>query len=181
MSTRKIIAALFVSVDGVVTADHTPYIDAEVGEWMAAQTAERDTLLLGRRTYQQMAAYWPTAGDSPITAQMNDTPKLVVSTTLQSADEWQNSTLVKGDPVAELNRTKHQPGKNIMLIGSATLARSLLRDGAVDELVLLVYPAVAGDGTRLFEDGHDRIPLELAGTQVFGNGLVKLTYTPAGR
>ena len=181
MSNRKIIAALFVSVDGVVTADHTPYIDAEVAGWMEAAAAERDTLLLGRQTYQEMAGFWPKAADSPITAQMNDTPKLVVSTTLKSVDEWQNSTLVTGDPAAELNRIKQQPGKNIMLIGSATLARSLLRDGVVDELVLLVYPAVAGDGRRLFEGGQDRIPLELAGTQVFGNGLVKLTYTPAGR
>jgi len=181
MSTRKIIAALFVSVGGVITADHTPYIDAEVAGWMAAEAAERDTLLLGRRTYQEMAGFWPKADDSPITAQMNDTPKLVVSTTLENVDEWQNSTLITGDPVAELNQVKQQPGKNIMLIGSATLARSLLRDGVVDELVLIVFPAVAGDGKRLFEGGHDRIPLELASTQVFGNGVIKLVYTPAGR
>jgi len=83
--------------------------------------------------------------------------------------------------VAELNRIKREPGKNIMLIGSATLARSLLRDRVVDELVLIVYPLVAGEGRRLFEGGHDRIPLALTDTHVYGNGVVKLVYTPTSR
>jgi dihydrofolate reductase len=114
---RSIIAALFVSVDGVVEAANeftAGYMDAEVGQELGAQMAERDTILLGRRTYQEMAAHWPKVGtDSPIGAEMNNTPKLVVSSTLQSVEEWQNSTLIKGDPVQELTVLKEQPGKNI--------------------------------------------------------------------
>lgn len=179
---RKIVAALFVSVDGTVEAANeftSGYMDQEVGQELGAQMAERDTMLFGRRTYQEFAAVWPGRGtDNPVGAEMNNTPKLVVSTTLDNVDEWGPSTLIKGNPVEELNRLKQQPGKNILIVGSPTLARSLLRDGAVDELVLLVFPIVFGTGKRLFEDGSDRIPLTLADTKVFANGVVKLVYTP---
>lgn len=182
---RKIVAALFVSVDGVVEAANeftAGYMNGEVGQELGAQMAERDTMLLGRRTYEEMAAHWPNVGtDTPIGAEMNNTPKLVVSSTLRSVDAWANSTLVEGDPVEELERLKRQPGKNILIVGSATLAQSLLRAGVVDELVLLVFPVVVGAGKRLFESGRDRIALTLADTTVFANGVVKLVYTPAGR
>jgi dihydrofolate reductase len=110
---------------------------------------------------------------------MNNTPKLVVSSTLESVDQWQNSTLIKGNPVEELNQLKQQSGKNILIVGSATLAQSLLRDGVADELVLLVFPTVVGAGKRLFDRGRDRIPLALTDSKVFANGVVKLVYTPA--
>jgi dihydrofolate reductase len=180
---RKMVAALFVSVDGVVespddfTAGHM--VD-EVGQELGAQMAGRDTMLLGRQTYQEFAAVWPARGtDNPVGAEMNNTPKLVVSSTLESVEEWQNSTLIKGDPVEELNQLKQQPGKNILIVGSPTLARSLLRDGVVDEVVLLVFPIVVGAGKRLFDRGRDRIPLALTNSKVFANGVVKLVYTPA--
>jgi dihydrofolate reductase len=182
---RKVVAALFVSVDGVVEAPDeftTGYMDEEVGQELGAQMAERDTMLLGRRTYQEFAAVWPARGtDNPMGAAMNNTPKLVVSSTLESVEEWQNSTLIKGNPVDELDRLKQQPGKDIGIVGSATLAQSLLRDGVVDEVVLLVFPIVAGTGKRLFEDGRDRIRLALADTKVFANGVVKLAYTPTNQ
>ncbi len=182
---RKIVAALFVSVDGVVEAADeftAGYMDGEVGGELGAQMAERDTMLLGRQTYQEFAAVWPGRGtDNPVGAEMNNTPKLVVSRTLASVDEWQNSTLLKADPVVELNKLKQQPGKNILIVGSATLAQSLLRDGVVDELVLLVFPVVFGSGKRLFDGGRDRIPLALTDSKVFANGVVKLVYTPANQ
>jgi dihydrofolate reductase len=87
---------------------------------------------------------------------MNSKPKLVVSSTLESVDEWQNSSLVKGDPVEELNRLKQEPGKNIFIVGSLTLSESLLRAGVVDELYLLIFPVVFGQGRRLFDRGGDR-------------------------
>ena len=180
---RRIVAALFVSIDGVVEAANeftAGYMDDEVGAELGAQMAQRDTMLLGRQTYQEFAAVWPGRGtDNPVGAEMNNTPKLVVSRTLESVDEWQNSTLLKGDPVEELNKLKQQPGKNIQIVGSATLAHSLLQDGVVDELVLLVFPVVFGPGKRLFEGGRDRIPLALTDSTVFANGVVKLVYTPA--
>jgi dihydrofolate reductase len=180
---RKIVAALFVSVDGVVESPDqftAGYMDDEVGEELGAQMAERDTMLLGRQTYEEFAAAWPARGsDNPIAAEMNNTPKLVVSSTLESVDQWQNSTLIKGNPVEELNQLKQQSGRNILIVGSATLAQSLLRDGVADELVLLVFPLVVGGGKRLFDRGRDRIPLALTDSKVFANGVVKLVYTPA--
>jgi dihydrofolate reductase len=182
---RNIVAALFVSVDGVVEAANeftAGYMDAELGQELGAQMAQRDTMLLGRQTYREMAAHWPNVGtDTPIGAEMNNTPKLVVSNTLDSVEEWQNSTLIKGDPVQELGRLKQQPGKNILIVGSSTLARSLLGAGLVDQVVLLVFPLVVGKGKRLFESGHDRISLSLSDTQVFANGVVKLVYTPTNQ
>jgi dihydrofolate reductase len=182
---RKIVAALFVSVDGVVEAANeltAGYMDDEVGLELRAQMAQRDTILVGRQTYQEFAAVWPGRGtEDPIAAEMNNTPKLVVSSTLESVDEWQNSTLINGDPVEELTRLKQLPGKNILVVGSATLARSLLRDAVADELVLLVFPIVVGAGKRLFEGGRDRIPLALTDTKVFANGVVKLVYAPSAQ
>jgi dihydrofolate reductase len=182
---RKIVAALFASVDGVVEAPNeftAGYMNEEVGQELGAQMAERDTMLLGRHTYEEMAVHWPNVGtDTPIGAEMNNTPKLVVSSTLERAEGWANSTLIKGDAVDELRRLKQQPGKNILIVGSATLAQSLLQAGVVDQLSLLVFPVVVGTGKRLFESGRDRIPLTLTDTKAFTNGVVKLVYTPADR
>jgi dihydrofolate reductase len=180
---RRIVAGLFVSIDGVVEAANewtVGYMDDEVGQELGSQMAERDTMLLGRRTYQEMAAHWPNVGtDSPIGAEMNNTPKLVVTNTLESVEEWQNSSLIKGNVIEELNQLKQRPGKNILIVGSATLAESLLREGVIDQLLLLVYPIVVGAGKRLFEGGGDRLPLRLTDSKTFANGVVKLVYTPA--
>jgi dihydrofolate reductase len=108
---------------------------------------------------------------------MNNTPKLVVSTTLDTVG-WQNSTLLKGDVAEELTRLKQQPGENISSTGSTTLVRSLLRDGLLDELRLLVHPIVVGRGERLFADGEPQRPLELVDSKTFSTGVVSLTYRP---
>jgi dihydrofolate reductase len=179
---RKIVAGLFVSLDGVMEAPetwHFPYFDDEMGEAVQAQMAASDTMLLGRRTYQEFASFWPHQGsDVPMADQMNSTPKVVVSTTLDTV-EWQNSTLINDDVAAEIGKLKQQPGKDIGVTGSATLVRSLLRDDLLDELRLLVHPIVVGSGRRLFEDGTDRKPLELVDSTRFGTGVLHLTYRPA--
>jgi dihydrofolate reductase len=179
---RKIVAGLFISLDGVVESPdqwHLPYFNEEAGQTVQTQMDAADAMLLGRVTYQEFAGYWPTApADDPITAQMNNTPKYVVSTTLDSAD-WQNSTLIKGDVAEELARLKQQPGKNIGITGSATLVRSLLREGLLDELHLLVHPIVVGHGKRLFEPEDGTIPLKLTDSRTFSTGVVHLTYQPA--
>ena len=92
---------------------------------------------------------------------MNDTPKFVASTTLEKVDDWQNSTLLEGDLADAVNGFKAQPGKNIGMSGSATLVRSLLERGLVDELRLLVHPLVVGQGAKLFPDGSPPVSLEL--------------------
>jgi dihydrofolate reductase len=135
-------------------------------------------MLLGRRTYEEFAAYWPNQGrDVPFADQMNNIPKLVVSTTLKTV-EWQNSTLITGDVVEELTKLKQQPGKNINITGSATLVQSLLRDGLLDELGLLVCPLVVGRGVRLFEGMSNQVALELLDATPFSTGVLSLTYAP---
>jgi dihydrofolate reductase len=180
---RKIVAGLFITLDGVVESPDQwqfPYFNDELGEAVTAQMDAADTMLLGRQTYQEFASFWPTApADDPFTARMNNTPKFVVSTTLDTLT-WQHTTLITGNIVAELTTLKQQPGKNIGITGSATLVRSLLRDRLLDELLLLVHPVVVGKGKRLFPEGSDPVALTLVDTQTFRTGVLSLTYRLAG-
>jgi dihydrofolate reductase len=179
---RKIVAGLIISLDGVVESPekwHLSYFNEEMGEAIGAQMAESDAMLLGRVTYQEFADFWPNQGNTDeFAGYMNDTPKFVVSTTLDSVD-WQNSTLIKGNVVEELTRLKQQPGKDISITGSPTLVRSLLRDNLLDELRLLVHPIVVGSGKRLFVDGSDQEPLKLVDAKTFSTGVLALIYQPA--
>jgi dihydrofolate reductase len=181
---RKIVGGLFMSLDGVVEAPETwtsEYFSDEIGQSLGESMANSDAMLLGRRTYEVFADAWPGRGtEDPFAKHMNETPKFVVSTTLTSV-EWTNSTLIKGSLPDELGNLKRQPGKNINLSGSATLTRSLLRDGLVDELGLLVFPMVVGSGSRLFPEGDtDKLGLKLVNSQTFSTGVLSLTYAPAG-
>jgi dihydrofolate reductase len=178
---RKVVAGLFISLDGVVEAPgewHFPYFDDNMGQAVGAQMSASDAMLLGRVTYEEFAAYWPVQGaegDAELAEFMNGTPKYVVSNTLKSAD-WQNSTLINGDVNAAIAALKEQPGKDIGITGSPTLVRTLLRDGLLDELRLLVHPIVVGRGKRLFPDGFDQIGLQLTDSQTFPTGVLYLTY-----
>jgi dihydrofolate reductase len=180
---RKIVAGLFMSLDGVVEAPetwHLTYFNDEMGEIVGSQMAAADTMLLGRRTYEEFAAYWSDKGsDVEFADTINNTPKLVASTTLTSAD-WQNSTLIQGNVGQELRRLKEEPGKDISITGSPTLVRSLLAQGLLDELRLLMHPIVVGSGKRLFEPGElERLPLKLVGARPLATGVIYLTYVPA--
>jgi dihydrofolate reductase len=182
-TVRKIVAGLFISLDGVFEAPHEwhfPYFDDAMGEAVDAQMKAADAMLLGRVTYQEFAGYWPQQdpAEVDIAAYMNDTPKYVVSNTLDTL-EWQNSTLIKGNVNEELARLKEPPGKNISITGSGTLVRTLLRDGLLDELRLLVHPIVVGSGKHLFPEGNAQAPLQLVDSQTFDTGVVYLTYQPA--
>jgi dihydrofolate reductase len=177
---RKIVAGLFLSVDGVMESPEKwtgPYMDQEVGQAIGSQFAASDTMLLGRRTYETFAGAFAGRTD-PMAAQMNNTPKYVVSTTLKSAD-WDNSSLITGDLVEEITKLKKQPGKNIGIGGSASLVRWLLRHNLLDELNLIVPPVVVGQGRRLFEDGEAGVPLKLVDSKAFASGVLSLTYAPA--
>jgi len=179
---RKITAGLFISLDGVVEAPetwHFPYFNDEMGAVVDGTFKSSDTMLLGRKTYEMFAGYWPNQADDFEGAdQMNNTPKLVVSSTLDSVDEWQNSTLLKGDPIASLAALKQEPGKNISIVGSITLVRSLLRAKVLDELDLLIHPIAVGHGERLFDEG-DPVPLELISSTTFSTGVLHTVYRPA--
>ena len=180
---RKIVAGLFVSLDGVFEAPdqwHFPYFDEEMGQAVQAQMEQSDAMLLGRKTYQEFAGYWPKQGsDVELADHMNGTPKYVVSNTLTSLD-WQNSTLINGDVRAALTTLKSQPGKNLSITGSGTLVRSLLRDGLLDELHLLVHPIVVGKGKRLFQDSAALKRLKLVASKITPTGVAIPTYQPRG-
>ena len=179
---RKIIASLFISLDGVVEAPetwHFPYFNEEMGNAVTTSAEASDTMLLGRKTWQMFASYWPAQDATTEGVQMmNDRPKLVVSSTLDSVDEWQHSTLLKGDPIETLTELKKTPGKNINVVGSVTLVRSLLRSTVLDELHLLVHPIAVGHGIRLFDDG-ETVPLELISSTTFTTGVLNTAYRPA--
>lgn len=174
---RKIVAGLFVSLDGVVEAPEQwtgPYFGAEVGGHVGSMIAGGDTMLLGRITYETFAASF--AGQSGGMAdQMNNFPKVVVSSTLDEAT-WQNSTLIKDNVVEEITKLKQQPGRNINISGSATLVAWLIRQGLLDELDLLLFPVVVGHGKHLFEQDGDQVVLTLAESNTFSNGVLNLNY-----
>ena len=173
----------FVSVDGVFenpswTADYG--FTEEMGQAIGAFTASSSAILLGRTTYEMFAPAWSTrtVDDDPGAPFFNDTPKYVVSSTLLSADDWKNSTVL-GAYDAQAIRDLKKENTGIYISGSGTLVRALLADGLVDELHLLVYPVVLGSGAKLFPEGTRRTPLALAAQEGFDNGVLHLTYTPA--
>jgi dihydrofolate reductase len=181
---RKVVASELVSLDGVVQSPEEwqqPYFNDEVGKEIGAAMAQADAMLLGRVTYEEWAGFWPSLSgeDQPFADYMNNTPKYVVSMTLQEPLEWNNSTLIKGNLTEGITELKRQPGKDIGISGSGILVRSLLQEDLLDELRLMVHPVVVGSGKRLFEDGGDRKALELVDSKTFGTGVLYLTYRPA--
>ena len=178
---RKIVAGLFITLDGVVEAPNEwnmAYFNDEMGAAIGGLMASGDTMLLGRRTYEEFAAFWPQqSSDDEMAQQMNGIPKLVVSTTLDEAT-WENTTIIKDDVIGTLTRLKEQPGKDLNITGSGTLVLSLLRAGILDELVLMVHPLALGHGKRLFTEG-EQLPLTLTNSQTFSTGVVLLTYAAA--
>ena len=177
---RKVVSGLFISLDGVVEApDQWQFdvFDQDMGAAMQAHIDAEDTILLGRRTYEEWAPYWPTSKDEPYASHINNTPKYVFSTTLKDVN-WQNSTLVKEPLVDAVNRLKQQPGGNIGVSGSPTLVRSLLNENLLDELILMIHPVIAGRGKRLFPDSGALKRMRLVDSMITGSGVAFLTYHP---
>jgi dihydrofolate reductase len=181
----------FLSLDGVMQApgdpeedteggfEHggwqRPYVDDVLGATAAEGMAATDSYLFGRKTYEKMAAYWPTApGDDPYAKHLNRTPKYVASTTLQSV-RWQTSTLIKGDVAEEVAKLKEQPGKNIAVLGSGDLVQTLIEHDLVDEYFLAVFPIVLGSGKRLFRQADEARRLNLVDCKATTTGGVMLT------
>jgi dihydrofolate reductase len=177
---KRLISHFLTSLDGVVESPDKwsfPYFNEEMGAEVAKVPSEMDAMLLGRVLYQEWSQFWParTGDDSPFADFINSVPKFVVSTTLEQAD-WNNTTVIRGDLVEEIGRLKDQPGRNIGMSGSATLVRSLLKAGLVDELRLSVHPIVVASGRRLFDGLTDQVPLGLVATRPTSTGIVNLTY-----
>jgi dihydrofolate reductase len=174
----------FVSLDGVFenpswTADFG--FTEGMGRAIGALTEASSAILLGRHTYKMFAPAWSgrTAAEDPGAPFFNDTRKYVVSSTLSSGDDWQNSKVLGRYDPRVIDTLKQEIAGGIYISGSGTLVRALLSDGLVDELHLFMYPVVLGSGAKLFPDGAPRTYLSLLRHEVFENGVIHLTYTPA--
>jgi dihydrofolate reductase len=179
---RKIVAGLFISLDGVVESPEKwafQYANDDIWKGIVAGVAQADAVLLGRRTYEHFAALWPSQGSEvPMADFLNNSPKYVVSATPVTLG-WAKSSLITGDLAEALTKLKEQPGKNIQIPGSPTLVRSLLRDGLLDELSLNICPIVVGSGMRLFDEMNHQVRLKLVESTTFSTGAVGVTYRPA--
>lgn len=184
---RKLVASFFISLDGVVQGPGPedgfelagwtmPYWDDDIAAFIQAGMGAADTLLLGRVTYQGFAAAFASS-TGPDAEIMNSYRKYVVSTTLEQA-EWNNSSLIKGNVAEEVAKLKQQPGRDIGMSGSGTLVQSLLQQGLIDELNLLIYPVVLGGGKRLFQDGSN-LALKLTQSKTSSSGVLLTTYQVA--
>lgn len=191
---RKLGVTEFLSLDGVMQAPAAPDEDTEGGfrhgGWQqqygdevllqaaTAGMAEVDAYLFGRKTYEKMAAFWPTAPrEIPFTDHLNNTRKYVASRTLTSV-EWQNSTVLDGDVAEAVAKLKEQPGKGIGVLGSGELVQTLIEHDLVDEYFLLVCPIVLGSGKRLFREIEQVKKLKLVESKPTSTGSVILVYRP---
>lgn len=182
---KNIIFQMMTTIDGYFEGPDRELdwhmVDAEFMSSVIELFNSADTLLFGRVTYQMMADYWPTpAGiaDDPVIAEwMNNLPKVVFSNTLEKV-EWQNSTLVTSDAVVEVKRLKQLPGKDMLIFGSSDLAVSLLKEGLVDEIRIILNPLILGNGKSLFRGLNERIKLHVLETKIFPSGSVLLRYRP---
>ena len=182
---RKIVAGLFISLDGVVEAPdqwHFPYFNEEMGAAVTATFGSADTMLFGRKTYDSFAGAWPEreeAGeeDAAFAKALGDTRKIVVSNQ-ELEFTWRNSEQLEGDLVEAVTALKNEPGANIALSGSVSVVRQLLAAGLLDELHLLVHPIAVRKGMRLFDEGDSSVPLELVASETFATGVLNLVYAP---
>jgi dihydrofolate reductase len=189
---RKIRVINHLSLDGVMQApgradedrrdgfEHggwaQPNIDEVMGKVMAEGMARGGPLLLGRRTYEDFAGFWPKQTDNPYTAVLDNAQKYVASRTLEEPLPWKNSTLLHGDAVEAVARLKEEPGGDIGMLGSGELVQSLMRRDLVDEFELMIHPLVLGSGRRLFADDGQLTALQLVGTVTTTTGVVIATY-----
>lgn len=189
----RLILSAFVTVDGVMEApgfeEHRDgrnawalrRQDPESEAWNRELVERADAILLGRVTYQMWDAFWRNLDkDLPLKRRLDEIPKYVVSKTLRRAD-WNNTTILSGDPAAEVEALKAQPGGELILYGSADLVNALLAHDLFDEYRLQVYPIVLGSGKHLFADRIALHSLRLVGTRVFRSGVVLLVYRPEGQ
>lgn len=192
---RKLIVNEFLSLDGVMQAPGSPdedreggfahggwqipYFDEVFGKVAAEGIAEAGAYLFGRKTYQTMAAFWPSQPDDDMfAATLNGLPKYVASTTLSEPLEWDNSTLLQSDVAKAVAELKEQNGKDIVVLGSGQLVQTLIENDLVDEFGLMIHPVVLGSGKRLFPDGNPKRPLRLIRSTTSTTGVVIASYAP---
>jgi dihydrofolate reductase len=174
----KVIVSQFVTLDGVIDSPHKwsfPYWTDTISDLKRDELFAADALLLGRVTYEGFASAWPERkGSNAYADRINDMPKYVASQTIQSAS-WSGTTVLS-DTIAEVRALKAKVERDIVVFGSNQLAVSLLAAGLIDEVRVLSYPTVRGDGLRLFQGGDAR--LELIESRAMANGVCFLRYKP---
>jgi dihydrofolate reductase len=156
------------------------HFDSDMMATLGAHIAAEDTILLGRVTYGEWAPYFPTSTDEPYASHINNTPKYVVSTTLDNVawGSFDTISLIKDNVADAISKLKQQPGKNIGVSGSPTLVRTLLENDLLDELTLMVHPVIAGSGKRLFRDGSALKRMKLVSSKMTSTGVALMTYQP---
>ena len=194
----KLIVTEFVTLDGVAQAPggrdedrddgfahggwQAPLLDEDASDVVFEQARDMDALLLGRRTYEIFAGYWGVMADpdNPIAAALNTRPKYVASTTLTDP-QWADTTVLSGDIVASVRELKAKPAGELQVHGSGNLVRWLFDNQLVDEITLLTYPLVVGQGTRLFPDTGPDTALDLVDSRATPVGVTIQVYRPTGR
>jgi dihydrofolate reductase len=195
---RKVIVNEFLSLDGGAQAPggaeedtdggfahggwHMQYMEDEpTQQWVLRSIVEAGGFLLGRRTYEIFAAYWPNAPEEEqvIAEPLNAKPKYVASTTLSEPLAWENSTVLEGDVAAAVGALKHEDGGDLHVIGSTVLVQTLIEHELVDELRLMIDPVMLGGGKRIFRDDGVLRQLRLLDGQLTDKGAFLATYAPA--
>ncbi len=192
---RKLVVTTFITLDGVMQAPGGPeedptggftyggwlfnYWDDMMGQVMGEFMAKPSELLLGRKTYEIFAAYWPYIKEDPTADKLNSVRKYVISRTLDEAS-WNNSTLVTGDVEQAVRNLKEQKGPEIQVHGSGNLIQTLLKHDLIDEFRLWIFPITIGKGKRLFGEGTQPASLKLIDSKTSTTGVIIATYEPAG-
>ena len=186
---RQLIAAEYLSLDGRMEDpgpagdfEHRgwtmPYWNDELATYQSDLLFASDALLLGRVTYEEFAAAWPSRSGDPFTDRMNSLPKFVASRTSHEPLAW-NATLLEGDVAEEVRTLKQQAGKSILIYGSSELVNTLMQHRLIDVYRVMLYPLTLGTGRRFFRDGGDKIRLTLTSAKTTSTGVAVLTYQPA--
>jgi dihydrofolate reductase len=192
---RKVSVTEFLSLDGVMQGPgapdedrsggfahggwHLPYVDDDFMKAATEGMAETGGFLFGRKTYEIMAAHWPSQPDSdPFAAVLNGLPKYVASGTLSEPLEWKGSSLLQGGVPAAVSELKEESGGTLVVLGSGELVRTLLEHDLVDELQLMIDPIVLGSGKRLFGQEGPMRRLRLIDSSTTGTGMLMTTYVP---
>lgn len=174
---KKVIVSLYISLDGVIEEPSwtAPYFNHQVGKFQNDLLFASEALLLGRRTYQGMAAAWPAMKDEDGFAdRINSLPKYVPTTTLEDV-EW-NANFIKGNVIEEITKLKQESGQDILIYGSGELIRSLMQHDLIDEFHFIINPVVVGKGERLFKEDINQKAFKLVSTQTTDTGVAILSY-----
>jgi dihydrofolate reductase len=182
---RRVLLQMGVSLDGMVAGGPQgtaragqPEENEAVTAWKVESLGQVGTHIMGRVTYEEMAAHWPHNGPAEYANPMNNIPKVVFSATLEKA-EWNESRIARGDLAQEIGRLKNEPGKDIMVHGGASFVQALSRLGLIDEYRLVVRPVALGSGMPLFKDLREPLHLRLVESNPFADGTVIQVYQPA--